>query len=108
MKLRNLSLLAVLSLSLAAGCATQINVHTEPGGAKIRSRGEGRAAFRWKDAPSLGDTSFKVRYGRISVYALWPDNVRSEKVTLPLSMWRDVENITLVRPDAAAPAAPAN
>lgn len=92
-----LFLFAVLACCLA-GCTTQINVHTDPSGAKIRYRGEGRAAFRWKDAPTLGDASFPVRYGRISVYALWPDGVRSDPVTLPLSMWRKEETVNLTRP----------
>lgn len=100
MKVRTLSFLFLAAACCLAGCTTQINVQTDPGGAKIRYRGEGRAAFRWKDAPTLGEARFPVRYGRISLYALWPDGVRSETVTIPLSMRRKEENVKLTRPDA--------
>ena len=90
------------ALCLAGGCASHVRVRTEPAGAWVRYRGEGRAAFRWKTAPSVAPTAFDVYYGRISAYAVWPDGSQSRHETVTLSNWRDPEEIVL-RPDPSLP-----
>lgn len=87
---------------LCGGCATRVKVRTEPAGAMVRYRGEGRAAFRWKTAPTASPTEFDVYYGRISAYAVWPDGSQSRHETVTLSNWRDTEEIVL-RKDPSIP-----
>jgi hypothetical protein len=87
---------------LGAGCVSTVRVRSEPEGAMIRYRGEGRAAFRWKTAPTSAPTSFDVYYGRISVYGIWPDGSQSAHRTVTLSNWRDPDEI-VVRPDPSVP-----
>lgn len=74
----------------------------------VRLRGEGRAAFRWMTGPTVTPCEIDVYYGRVSVYAIWPDNVpastgkingvKSEKKQIDLSLWRDVESVHFVKP----------
>ena len=89
---------------LCSGCASHVRVRTEPAGALVRYRGEGRAAFRWKTAPSAAPTEFDVYYGRISAYAIWPDGSQSRHEMVTLSNWRDPDEIVL-RPDRSQPRA---
>ena len=65
--------ICVAILLLSSGCATKVTFISDPPGAYIRYRGEGRAAFRWKTAPNPAPTEINVYYGRISAYAIWPD-----------------------------------
>lgn len=95
--MKRILLLAALA-ALSAGCATHVRIQSEPAGAMIRYRGEGRAAFRWKTAPTTAPTEFDTRYGRISVYAVWPDGTKSEHVMVPLSSWQDPAPIVLRKP----------
>ena len=106
MKTPVLSALLAAAL-LAGGCATHVRVRTEPAeGAVIRYRGEGRASFRWKTAPTTSPAEFDVYYGRMSVYAYWPaTGQRSEKRMLTLSNWRDPDEVVL-RPDPSQPPLP--
>lgn len=95
---------------LAGGCATKIKVTSEPSGAMIRYRGEGRASYRWKTAPTLTPCEFSVPYGRISAYAIWPgpaqagdesgamNGIHSEKKQVDLSLLRDEESIHFTKP----------
>lgn len=94
--------LCALCAALATGCASHVRVVTEPAGALVRYRGEGRAAFRWKTAPTASPTAFDVYYGRVSAYAIWPDGSRSRHKTVSLSNWRDPDPIVL-RPDPSIP-----
>ena len=88
--------LALAAAVFAGGCSTpdlpafrtDVTVRTEPEGAIVRYRGLGRASFRWITAPTATPTTFEAPYGRISVYAAWPDGTKSEHVEVPLSMWR--------------------
>lgn len=68
----------------------------------IRYRGEGRATFRWKTAPSTAPTDLKLWYGRMSAYAIWPDGTVSDVETRSLSSMRPEEEIVL-RPNPALP-----
>ena len=106
MKTPVLSALLAAAL-LAGGCASHVRVRTEPAeGALIRYRGEGRASFRWKTAPTVAPTEFDVYYGRISVYAYWPaTGQRSEKRMITLSNWHDPDEVVL-RPDPSQPLLP--
>ncbi len=100
---RNFAVAAlVLCAALATGCATRVRIESEPAGAMIRYRGEGRATFRWKTAPTAAPADLKLYYGRISAYAIWPDGTVSEKKTLSLSALRPEEKIVL-RPDPSLP-----
>lgn len=95
---------------LFGGCATKIKVTSEPAGAMVRYRGEGRASYRWKTAPKLTPCEFSVPYGRISAYAIWPDKaqaktesggmngVQSERKQVNLSLLRDEESIHFTKP----------
>ena len=98
--------LAVAALALCAafatGCATRVRIESEPSGAMIRYRGEGRAAFRWRTAPTAAPADLKLYYGRISTYAIWPDGTVSEKKSVSLSALRPEERIVL-RPDPSLP-----
>ena len=102
MKLRISAAAACAAALLACGCASHVRVRTEPAGAMVRYRGEGRAAFRWKTAPTAAPTAFDVKYGRISAYAVWPDGSQSRHETVVLSNWRDPDEIVL-RPDPSIP-----
>lgn len=100
---RTLLPLLLAAAALGAGCASTVQVRSEPAGARIRWRGEGRATFRWKDAPSPAPTTLAdVYYGRISVYAIWPDGAESPRREVVLSNWRDPEPVVL-RPDPSIP-----
>lgn len=100
----------VVAAALVSGCATKIKVTSDPPGAMVRLRGEGRAAFRWKTGPTVTPCEMDVYYGRISAYVIWPDDqlwssdgkaitgVKSEKKTVDLSMWRKEETIHFVKP----------
>ena len=95
--------LLLAAAALAAGCASTVAIRTEPAGARVRWRGEGRASFRWRDAPSPAPTTLDgVYYGRISVYAIWPDGAESQHREVVLSNWRDPEPVVL-RPDPSIP-----
>lgn len=93
--------LAAASIFLS-GCATHVKVRSEPEGAMIRYRGEGRASFRWKTAPSTAPVDLSLRYGRMSAYAIWPDGTVSDVETRSLSSTRKEEEIVL-RPNPALP-----
>ena len=90
------------------GCATRMRITSEPEGAMVRLRGEGRAAFRWKTGPTATPCEMDVYYGRVSVYVIWPDGqvsepgkisgVKSEKKTITLSDWGDDEHVHFVKP----------
>lgn len=106
---KNLLIVSLLVCSaFLAGCATTVKVTSEPAGAIVRLRGEGRAAFRWKTGPTLTPCEMDVYYGRVSVYVIWPDEqqngagkingVKSEKKELDLSATRDVETVHFVKP----------
>ena len=103
-----LPLIAATAL-FVSGCATTIKVTSAPPGAQVRYRGEGRAAFRWQDAPTVTPTEIKVYYGRISAYAFWEDGplnpetgkipvVLSVTKELKLSSVRDTEELHFIRP----------
>ncbi len=94
--------LLVCCAVFSPGCASHVRVRTEPSGAMVRYRGEGRAAFRWKTAPTASPVEFDVYYGRISAYAIWPDGSRSRHETVTLSNWHDPDPIVL-RPDPSIP-----
>ena len=95
--------LLLAAAALGAGCASTVRIQSEPAGARIRWRGEGRASFRWRDAPSPAPTTLDgVYYGRISVYAIWPDGAESQHREVVLSNWRDPEPVVL-RPDPSIP-----
>ena len=91
-----------------SGCATRMRITSEPEGALVRLRGEGRAAFRWQTGPTVTPCEMDVYYGRVSAYVIWPNGetskpgqisgVKSEKKTVKLSNWRDVETIHFVKP----------
>ncbi|MGI5870174.1 MAG: hypothetical protein ACOX9C_12125 [Kiritimatiellia bacterium] len=113
MKLRILPATLMLAALMLGGCATKIKVTSEPSGAMVRLRGEGRAAFRWKTGPTVTPCEMDVYYGRVSVYVIWPDiqpdgqprmdgkrisGVKSEKRQIDLSPWRDEESIHFVKP----------
>ncbi len=93
---------------LATGCATRMIITSEPEGAMVRLRGEGRAAFRWKTGPSATPCEMDVYYGRVSVYVIWPDGeekapgrlrgVVSERQTRDLSLWHRTEAVHFVKP----------
>ena len=102
-------LLILAAASLAAGCATKLQFTSDPPGALIRVRGEGRASFRWQDAPAPTPTEMTVKYGRISAYAIWPEGAPdpetgrfpatiSAQQEIPLSSSRDIERIHFVKP----------
>ena len=91
-----------LAAVLATGCATNVHVRSEPEGAMIRYRGEGRATFRWKTAPTTAPADLKLWYGRVSAYAIWPDGTVSDVATRSLSAMRPEEEIVL-RPNPALP-----
>ena len=74
--------LLLAAAALGAGCASTVRIQSEPAGARIRWRGEGRASFRWKDAPA-------------------PAPVVLEDVHL-LGGWGDPEPLVL-RPDPSLP-----
>ena len=107
---KNTALIFALTAAiLASGCATKLVFTSDPPGANIRVRGEGRAAFRWKDAPAVTPTEMSVPYGRISAYAIWvegepdPETGRvpgtiSPVREVPLSSSRKVENIHFIKP----------
>ena len=107
---KNLLIAGLLACSVfLAGCATTVKVTSEPAGAIVRLRGEGRAAFRWKTGPTLTPCEMDVYYGRVSVYVIWPDDVqqaaagkisgiKSEKKELDLSASREVESVHFVKP----------
>lgn len=92
----------------AGGCATRMRITSEPEGALVRLRGEGRAAFRWKTGPTVTPCEMDVYYGRVSVYVIWPNGnvaepgrmrgIKSEKKTVTLSNWHSVENVHFVKP----------
>ena len=112
----NTKILLVAALAagvLLGGCATKIRVTSDPPGAMVRLRGEGRAAFRWMTGPTETPCEMDVYYGRVSVYVIWPDGkpegqpkpggtlisgVKSEKKQVDLSMWRDAETVHFVKP----------
>ena len=95
--------LLLAAAALGAGCASTVQVRSEPAGARIRWRGEGRATFRWQDAPGPAPTTLAdVYYGRISAYAIWPDGSQSRKTEVVLSNWRDPDPVVL-RPDPSLP-----
>ncbi len=98
-------ILALCALAaFAAGCTTHVRIRTEPEGGVIRYRGEGRANFRWKYAyPTRTKSEFDTYYGRITTYATWPDGAESEKVTVPLSSFRDPPEIVLSKPGHRPP-----
>ncbi|MBR1608492.1 MAG: hypothetical protein IJ678_02620, partial [Kiritimatiellae bacterium] len=96
---------AAAAALLSCGCATRVLVKSEPEGAWIRYRGEGRATFRWKSAPTAAPADLKLYYGRVSAYAIWPDGSVSDVATVPLSASRPVEEIVL-RPNPALPRRP--
>lgn len=88
---------------LLSGCATTVKVTSEPAGAMVRLRGEGRAAFRWMTGPTVTPCEMNVYYGRVNVYVIWPADgktgpVKSEKKEVELSAWRDVETVNFVKP----------
>jgi len=93
---------------LLSGCVTKIKITSEPAGAMVRLRGEGRAAFRWMTGPSVTPCEMDVNYGRVSVYVIWPDGtqasqgkisgVKSEKQEIDLSPWREEESVHFVKP----------
>lgn len=106
---KNLLIVGLLACSVfLAGCATTVKVTSEPAGAIVRLRGEGRAAFRWMTGPTLTPCEMDVYYGRVSVYVIWPNGqqvggskisgVKSEKKELDLSAARDVETVHFVKP----------
>ena len=100
---RTLLPLLFLATALGAGCASTVRIQSEPAGARIRWRGEGRASFRYRDAPGPAPTTIdRVYYGRISAYAIWPDGSQSRKTEVVLSNWRDPEPLVL-RPDPSLP-----
>ncbi len=95
--------LLLAAAALGAGCASTVRIQSEPAGARIRWRGEGRASFRWKDAPAPAPVVLEdVYYGRISAYAVWPDGSQSRKTEVVLSNWGDPEPLVL-RPDPSLP-----
>ena len=88
---------------LLSGCATTVKVTSEPAGAMVRLRGEGRAAFRWMTGPTVTPCEMSVYYGRVNVYVIWPADgktgpIKSEKKEVELSAWRDVETVNFVKP----------
>ncbi|NLB68632.1 MAG: hypothetical protein GX804_02950 [Lentisphaerae bacterium] len=95
---------------LAGGCMTRIKVTSEPSGAMVRYRGEGRASYRWKTAPRPTPCEFRVPYGRISAYSIWPekkssdgqkDNIvytESERQQITLSVFRREEKLHFKNP----------
>lgn len=95
--MKKILLLAAVA-ALAAGCVTHVRVESDPAGAMIRYRGEGRAAFRWKTASAVAPAEFDTYYGRISVYARWPDGTESDHVMVPLSSWENPAPIVLRKP----------
>ena len=108
-----LPLLAVAAL-FVSGCATKVVITSAPPGAQVRYRGEGRAAFRWKDAPTVTPTEIKVYYGRISAYAFWeagPPDPETGKIPVELSVTKEVslsssrekEELHFIRPSLPTP-----
>lgn len=108
MKMR-ISLTTMLLVGLlSGGCATKIMITSEPEGAMVRLRGEGRAAFRWKTGSTVTPCEMSVPYGRVSVYVIWPEEtmqpggeivgVKSEKKQIDMSAWRDTESVHFVKP----------
>ena len=102
--------LLAASVIFSSGCATKVNFTSDPPGAFIRYRGEGRAAFRWKTEPVRTPTMVKMYYGRISAYAIWPDGktdpdtkllipVKTEPQEVSLSALRDSEAVHFVMPE---------
>lgn len=93
---------------MMSGCATRIKITSEPSGAMVRLRGEGRAAFRWMTGPTVTPCEMDVYYGRVSTYVIWPDGtqvtkgkirgVKSEKKQVNTSVWRDEESVHFVKP----------
>ena len=108
MKIKYLLVCLAACSMFAGGCATKIKVTSDPAGAMIRYRGEGRASYRWKTAPKATPCEFDVYYGRISAYAIWPDGaqgaagsfnaVKSEPQEVSLSAFRDVEALHFTKP----------
>ena len=115
MKTSILFTLLAVPLLFASGCATKVQFTSDPPGAHIRYRGEGRAAFRWKTIPET--TSYdaanplveKIYYGRITAYADWHDGkidpetrkltpVLSERQEINLSSFDDVVKVHFVMP----------
>ena len=95
--------LLLAAAAFASGCASTVRIQSEPAGARIRWRGEGRATFRWKDAPAPAPTTIEdVYYGRITAYAIWPDGTQSRPTEIVLSNWRDPDPVVL-RPDPSLP-----
>jgi len=106
---KKILLATLLALGLfAGGCATRIRITSEPEGALVRLRGEGRAAFRWKTGPTVTPCEMDVYYGRVSAYVIWPNGetskpgqisgVKSEKKTVTLPNWGEDETIHFVKP----------
>ena len=93
---RTLLPLLLAAAALGAGCASTVQVRSEPAGARVRWRGEGRASFRFRDAPSPAPTTLEgVYYGRITAYAVWPDGTQSRPTEVVLSNWRDPDLVHL-------------
>lgn len=111
-KIKHLLPLMLVAAFLSGGCATKMVITSEPAGAMVRLRGEGRAAFRWQTGPTVTPCEMDVYYGRVSVYVIWPEKVvdggktgmtfqngtKSEKKEIELSAWRDVEKVHFVKP----------
>lgn len=106
---KKILLVGLLAFGLfLGGCATHMKITSEPSGAMVRLRGEGRAAFRWKTGPSATPCEMDVYYGRVSVYVIWPDGtisqpgkiagVKSETKTITLSDWGEDESVHFVKP----------
>ena len=108
MKKQSFFLVLLAACMMLSGCATQLKITSEPSGAMVRLRGEGRAAFRWMSGPTVTPCDMDVYYGRVSVYVIWPDGeqtakgkingVKSEKQQINTSIWRDVETVHFVKP----------
>jgi hypothetical protein len=108
MKKTSLLVALLAACVLASGCATRIKVTSEPPGAMVRLRGEGRAAFRWMTGPTVTPCEMDVYYGRVSTYVIWPEGeqvtkgkisgVKSEKKQINTSFWRDEESVHFVKP----------
>lgn len=95
--------LLTASLLFVSGCATKVRFTSDPPGAFIRYRGEGRAAFQWKTHPETTPTEIDLYYGRISAYAIWPDGEMDKETRQLIPVKTEPQDITLsaLRPEEA-------
>ncbi len=100
--MKKLFFAAGLAACLLTGCATRLHIVSEPAGAVVRVRGEGRASFRWETGKTTTPCDMNVYYGRVSSYVIWPDGTRSVTKTVPLSNWERDTTISFCKTDDAA------